>query len=305
MGRRRNDHSVARTVHLRRRTATSGLPQSSALLPPWQSLRRCARPPVPGEAAEDAGAADEGRSVASHIPAAVADPVRPVTVIDRTDIALSGMRTVSDLLESRVSYNSFGLGRPFVLGDDRAAVLINGRRISDSTLDLATLPTSAVERVEILNGGAPALHGGHAIAGAVNIVLRRGYEGAEASAYAGGPTDAGGDSEQGSALWGGAVGQGRVTIGVDVFRREEIPDAAREHSRARWTPGGLFADATGISAGGNTVYIATRTYDENDPTIVHRHPRSHRRRKGPLDCTHPRRLSHQHLHRRAQQTPWR
>ena len=214
--------------------------------------------PVQGE-----GAADEGRSVASHIPAAAADAVRPVTVIDRTDIALSGMRTVSDLLLSRLDYNSFGLGRPFVLGSGRAAVLINGRRISDSTLDLATLPISAVERVEILNGGAPALHGGHAIAGAVNIVLRRGYEGAEATAFAGRPTDAGGDSEQGSAMWGGAVGQGRMTIGVDVLRREEIPDSARSHSRARWTPGGSFGDATGVSASGNTVYIATATRDSD------------------------------------------
>ena len=215
--------------------------------------------PVWGEAA-----ADEGRSVASHIPAAAADPVRPVTVIDRDDIALSGMRTVSDLLLGRLAVNGFGLGRPFVLGSGRAAVLINGRRISDSTLDLATLPTSAVERVEVLNGGAPALHGGHAIAGAVNIVLRRGYEGVEATAFAGRPTDAGGDSEQGSALWGGAVGKGRMTIGVDVFRSEEIPDAAREHSRAKWTPGGTFADATGVSVGGNTVFITLDNGTPND-----------------------------------------
>ena len=190
--------------------------------------------------------------------------MRPVTVIDRDDIALSGMRTVSDLLLGRLAVNGFGLGRPFVLGSGRAAVLINGRRISDSTLDLATLPTSAVERVEVLNGGAPALHGGHAIAGAVNIVLRRGYEGVEATAFAGRPTDAGGDSEQGSALWGGAVGKGRMTIGVDVFRSEEIPDAAREHSRAKWTPGGTFADATGVSVGGNTVFITLDNGTPND-----------------------------------------
>ena len=118
--------------------------------------------------------------------------MRPVTVIDRTDIALSGMRSVSDLLFGRLSVNGFGLNRPFVLGTGRAAVLINGRRISDSTLDLSTLPTSAVERVEFLSGGAPALHGGHAIAGVVNIVLRRGYEGVEVSAFAGRPDEEGG-----------------------------------------------------------------------------------------------------------------
>ena len=161
-------------------------------------------------------------SVASHIPEAAVDPVRPVAAIDREEIALSGMRTVSDLLVSRQRFNSFGLHRVLFLGS-RVAYLINGRRISDSTLHLSTLPTSAVERIEILSGSAAALHGGHAIAGAINIVLRRGEEGVEASAFAGRPTDAGGDTEEGSASWGGGVGQGHMTVAVDVFRREEIP----------------------------------------------------------------------------------
>ena len=127
-----------------------------------------------------------------------------------------------------------------------------------------------MERIEILSGSAAALHGGHAIAGAIDIVLRRGNEGVEASTFAARPTDAGGDMEQGSALWGGEVGQGHMTVAVDVFRRQEIPDAAREHSRAQWTPGGTFADASGVSVGGNTVFIATKSYDENgDVTAIH------------------------------------
>ena len=83
-------------------------------------------------------AADRGASVASYIPAA-ADPVRPVTVIDREDIALSGMNTLYDLLLSRLHYNSFGLYRPFVLGTGRAAFLVNGRPVSD--LDIGTSPS--------------------------------------------------------------------------------------------------------------------------------------------------------------------
>ena len=216
------------------------------------------------------GAAVEGKaSVASHIPQAAADPVRPLAVIDREDIALSGMRTVSDLLESRQRFNSFGLHWVLFLGS-RVAYLINGRRISDSVLDLSTLPISAVERIEILSGSATALHGGHALAGAINIVLRRDAEGVEASAFAARPTDSGGDMEQGSALWVGAVGKGRMTVAVDAIRREEIPDAAREHTRAKWTRGGTFADATGVSVGGNTVIIATKSHDENgDLTATH------------------------------------
>ena len=96
------------------------------------------------EEADETAEAEERRSVASHIRTAWGDTVRPVAVIDREDIALSGARFVSELLFDRLSTNGFGLHRPFVLGAGRAAVLINGRRISDSTLDLSTLPTSEV-----------------------------------------------------------------------------------------------------------------------------------------------------------------
>ena len=207
----------------------------------------------------EAGAQDDALggepSVASHIPAASAGAARFLAVIDRSDIELSGMKNVSDLLLSRLDYNSFGLYRPFVLGSGRLAGLVNGRRVSDSTFDLDTLPISAVERIEILSDSAAALHGGHAIAGAVNIVLRRDYEGVEVQVGAERPSEAGGDAEHGSALWGGALGDGRLVIVADVFRRQEIRNADRDYSRASWTPGGSFADTAGVSTGGNTVFV--------------------------------------------------
>lgn len=82
----------------------------------------------------------------SHDTPAELDTARATAVIDRLDIELSGMKNVHDLLLGRLDYNSFGIHRPFVLGTDYAAVLVNGRRISDSTFDLETLPLSAVER---------------------------------------------------------------------------------------------------------------------------------------------------------------
>ena len=202
--------------------------------------------------------AGNGFSVASHIPSAAMDPVRPVAVIDRTDIELSGMNNVWDLLQSRLKFNSFGLHRPFVLGSGRMAILMNGRRISNSTADLDAIPITAVERIEVLSGSAAALHGGHAIGGAINIVLRRGHDGAEVQASLERPTEAGGDTEHGSVLWGGAIGDGHMTIGADVFRRQEIREADRDYSRARWTPGGSFADAAHVSVGGNTLFITDK-----------------------------------------------
>ena len=210
-------------------------------------------------------AADWVPSVAGQIPVAPADAVRPLTVIDREDIELSGMRNVYDLLNSaygRGYFNNFGIYRPFVSGSDRVAVLINGRRISDSIVDLHTLPISGVERIEILGDSAAALRGGHAIGGAVNIVLKRDLEGLQVQASPAWTTQAGGDFGQGSVLWGSALGRGHLTIGADLFRREEILEKDRAYSRASWTPGGSFADTTGVSTRGNTLFITTGTGDD-------------------------------------------
>lgn len=132
---------------------------------------------------------------------------------------------------------------------------MNGRRVSDSGPNLATIPLSAVERIEILSDSAAGLHGGHASGGAVNIVLRRGYEGAAVSARAYRPTTgSGGDSEHASALWGGAVGEGRLVMGVDFLREQEVRSKDRAYSRAKWTPGGAFDDTVGVGSG-NTLTI--------------------------------------------------
>ncbi len=182
-----------------------------------------------------------------------ADTSRTVAVIERTDIELSGLTNLRELLLGREFYNSFGLHRPLVLGTGRAAFLVDGRPVSG--LDLTMFPLSAVERIEIRDEGA-ARHGGHAIAGTVDIVLRSDYDGAEISAGAARPTQPGGDSESGGAVWGGALGRGHVVIGVDHAQRQEIRDADRDYSRAKWTPGGSFADTQGVSIGGNTLFIA-------------------------------------------------
>jgi outer membrane receptor protein involved in Fe transport len=91
------------------------------------------------------------------------------------------------------------------LGASRTLVLVNGRRWvpggngADAAADLASIPSAVVERVEILTGGASALHGADAVAGVVNVVTRRG--GAAAATEA--------------SVWSGTSGRGDGTV-VDV-----------------------------------------------------------------------------------------
>ncbi|MCO1593547.1 TonB-dependent receptor plug domain-containing protein, partial [Escherichia coli] len=64
------------------------------------------------------------------------------------------------------------------LGPERSLVLIDGRRMGVSAggySDLASIPSSIVERVEVLTDGASALYGSDAIAGVVNIITRKNF----------------------------------------------------------------------------------------------------------------------------------
>lgn len=211
----------------------------------------------PAGAADDVGEAREVVSVGSLMSTGAVRDMQPITVIEREEIELSGMRNLWDFLAGRLDYNSFGLERPFMLGGFRLAVLIDGRSISDSTFDLDSLPVSAVERIEVLSDSAVALYGPQAIAGAINIVLRDHFEGTEVQVGVEHPVRGGGETEHVSALWGGAVGAGHLDLGVDLFRRNEIRASQRRYSRASWTPGGSFADTAGVSVFGNTAFYFT------------------------------------------------
>ena len=228
-------------------------------------------------------AAGTESSVASHIPTAAADATRPVAVIDRNDIDLSGMKNVSDLLLSRLKYNSFGLFRPFVLGSGRTAVLVNGRRVSDSGFDLDALPISAVERIEILSDSAAAMHGGHAIGGAVNIVLRRNDEGVEVQVSAGASDRSrrrrrARQRPVGRPAWRRSCGS----------RRGRLPDAGDPQRGSRLQP--CLVDT------GRLVRRHGRRFGG-------RQHRVHLQQRRQLDCACPRRLPGKRVHRRARRAP--
>lgn len=68
-------------------------------------------------------------------------------------------------------------------GANRNVVLLNGRRLmpsaSDLTVDLNTIPAALIERIEIVTGGAGAVYGADAVAGAVNVILKDDFEGVD------------------------------------------------------------------------------------------------------------------------------
>ena len=185
--------------------------------------------------------------------AAQAGPLAPaprvVATYDRDFIERSGAQTLQELLDT-------GIIRYFLTGGQSLLVLVNGRPYSSTGGNLESLPLSAVERIEALGADSLGTIGGATTRGALNVVLRKDLEGFETRMVTRLPSRDGGDGLQGSVFWGGAFGKGgRMTLGVDVLDRQEIPGSSREHSRSSWVEDGTFSQAQNVSVAGNTVFV--------------------------------------------------
>jgi iron complex outermembrane receptor protein len=180
----------------------------------------------------------------------------PVQIITREDIEKSGQSTVGEVIRnlpvnSGYSYDdtftgSFARGSSGAslraLGQKSTLTLINGRRMAnygfaqnlqDTFVDLNSIPLAAIERIEVLKDGASAIYGSDAIAGVINIILRKDFKGLEA-ALTGGTTSHSDGKETRLSLAGGwgDISKDRYNlIGVvDYFKRDTIWARDRDFS---------------------------------------------------------------------------
>jgi iron complex outermembrane recepter protein len=111
------------------------------------------------------------------------------------------------------------------LGSDRTLVLVNGRRWVSGltgTVDLNTIPTAVIERIEILKDGASSIYGSDAIAGVVNIITRSNFDGAEVNAYVGQYGQGDGQRTSFDATLGMNGDRGNLVIGVSSVTEDAV-----------------------------------------------------------------------------------
>ena len=137
----------------------------------------------------------------SNIRRADTETASPVQVITKEDIEQSGKGTVAEYLQTLTADSQgsvpFTYGRGFAgataagislrgLGANATLVLVNGRRVAPAVLaddaqrsftDLNQIPLEAVERVEVVKDGASSIYGSDAVAGVVNIILKKNFVG--------------------------------------------------------------------------------------------------------------------------------
>lgn len=146
------------------------------------------------------------------------------------------------------------------IGANRNLVLIDSRRGTPSNasgvVDISTIPSAAIERVEVISGGASATYGADAIAGVVNFILKRNFEGLELDAQLSMTEQGDGFEYQLSGIMGTdfADGRGNVSMAMSINTREASFQRDRSWYREQWADpniGGsqFFIDRPGINFG--------------------------------------------------------
>jgi len=188
----------------------------------------------------------------------------PVFVIDKAAIEKTGAVTIGDLIQKTPSIagaatnpqvnNGGGSGASTVslrgLGSARTLLLVNGRRFVYA--DVNSIPVNLVERIEILKDGASAVYGSDAVAGVVNFILRRDYQGMEANASYGISDHDDGERQSFDFVIGHSSDRGSLMVGGNYNKVDPVLARDRDFSKEALTlysgevlPGGSSRIPTG------------------------------------------------------------
>jgi outer membrane receptor protein involved in Fe transport len=193
-------------------------------------------------------AADQGGIVVtgSRIRRPNVDSAVPIVSVGGEEFFQQGQNNIGDTLNElpqlRSTFSQSNAGR-FLgttglnlldlrgLGTQRTLVLVNGRRHVPADIlnngvspDVNTIPNDLIERVDIVTGGNSAIYGSDAIAGVVNFILRRDYDGFQVRGQAGISEWGGGANQYVAAMWGHnfADGRGNITLHGEYAHEDRV-----------------------------------------------------------------------------------
>ncbi|MBY0243401.1 MAG: TonB-dependent receptor, partial [Burkholderiaceae bacterium] len=204
----------------------------------------------------------------TRLPAPGAEAPVPLLVVSSNDIAASGAANVQDLLQklpalglpgfSRSNSNFLPNGAGVAtlnlrnLGEARTLVLVNGRRFvsgvpGNSAVDLNTLPTALIDRIEVMTGGASAAYGSDAVAGVVNLILKTGGAGWRYDVSAGRAGAGDDDTRRVTLGWGATGPNGALNVLAAYTRQGAVYSRDRDYAAndqiSKMVASGQAADA--------------------------------------------------------------
>jgi len=197
------------------------------------------------------------------------ETAQPVQVMTQEQIQKTGLVTVGDILNNLSSAGApdFSKGGSLVsnrenggqyvslrnLGANRLLVLVDGKRWSQSIngyTDLSTIPSALIERIEVLKDGASSIYGSDAIAGVVNIILKKSMDGGQISLYEGANQHGGdGKSKDFSLSYGANSDAGSLVFGLSHTEQGTVWARDRDITAYSYGPDHI-SDGLGVSPWG-------------------------------------------------------
>jgi outer membrane receptor protein involved in Fe transport len=150
------------------------------------------------------------------------------------------------------------------LGANRNLVLLDGRRAVPSNaagvVDINTIPSAAIERVEIISGGASATYGADAVAGVTNFILKKNFQGLELDGQFGISQEGDGFEYQISGIMGSDFddGRGNVSIAMSVNTRESSLQRDRDWYPELWADPNVATNRLFVNAPAVALPATTR-----------------------------------------------
>jgi len=207
----------------------------------------------------------------SRIRGANMETQQPILTMTRETLEKQGFSNVADVLNNLTSAGSPAISRSdslssgenvggyYVdirnLGAQRTLVLMNGKRLGATTggyQDLSQIPMSAVERIEVLKDGASSIYGSDAIAGVVNVITRKNFDGGEVNVYFGQYDQGDGENQQYSMTLGATGERGSLTLSAEYSKQDPVWAKDRWYSRDGGRgPNSVDADGSPISQYGS------------------------------------------------------
>ena len=219
--------------------------------------------PTATVSAPEAGTTEDIIVTGSRIRRDPLSQTSPVVVLDAASIERTGLSAIADVLQrlpsasgglnSKVN-NSGNIGNPAdgggvgagsaeidlrYLSSKRTLVLVDGIRFVSgasasgipTTVDLNTIPTSSIERIEVLQSGQSPLYGSDALAGVVNIITKSAQEGLVASAQFGTYRQGDGHTQDYNASYGIKLPTTRIVFGASYVKQEAVSTRNRSISQ--------------------------------------------------------------------------
>ena len=277
-----------RNMHNLQRSRLAAALLSALFLSTTAAAQDASAPGGTGTANDDATNIGKVVVTGSRIKRSEVEGPTPVTIITADDIEKQGFTTVSQVLRTitqnvgavQNELNSAGgftpNGSPVNLrglGPGRTLLLINGRRAADYPFpyngqsnfqNLNNIPAGAVERLEILAGGASAIYGSDAVAGVINVVQKTNYKGDDVKLRGGTSTTGGGAFCDLQWVGGKSGDNWSVTYALEYYADEPVYGYQRSFMDSRADnplPGALGVQPVstvriGRSAGGANSYFA-------------------------------------------------